>query len=334
MIKNAPLAIARRFWTYLLDKFQAFSLYSLCLKAFNTKEIGIFLLIFLGFSTLFTSCVTKKAFLEQTIQHKNSQDSLLNIVQAFDYVNDTLRLALSYERGSNTALVSTQDRLQDRLDILQREIDRRGENATTREQMLLREIGDEKTEVQFLNTHLLAIQAIMNENSQRLSLLKTTIEPLFEDIDEELFLIRKRTGHLIITLNENVLFRPSSTSKLLDKGKTLLENIGEILLQYPAFKIQVLGHTDNKDNGRQSLDNWQYSALRAVSVVKHLTAFTDLGANRVIAASKSEFAPLQSNESKEGRASNRRIELIIAPPLGFLEQKAIGIIDEALIGGK
>ena len=102
------------------------------------------------------------------------------------------------------------------------------------------------------------------------------------------------------------------------------------MLQYPEFQIRVLAHTDNKPNGRQNLDNWQYSALRTVSVVKHLTEYTDLGANRVIAASKSEYAPLQSNETKEGRASNRRIELVITPPLGFLEQKAMGIIKKTL----
>ncbi len=87
------------------------------------------------------------------------------------------------------------------------------------------------------------------------------------------------------------------------------------------MQIQVVGHTDNQDVNRQSLDNWQYSALRAVSIVKYLADDADLGANRIIAAAKSQFSPLQSNETAEGRARNRRIELIIAPPEVFLIQK-------------
>ena len=284
-------------------------------------------LILLGCSLLL-GCVSKKKFIEQNNQYENSQDSLLAIIYALDFEKDTLLLALAYEKGANAALLTTQDRLQDRLDILQKEIDRLGENASTREQLLLSEISDKKAKINTLSAGLEAVQSIMVENNQRLLLLEAAINPLVQDFDKDLVLIRKRTGQLLITINEKALFRPSSTSKLLNKGKTLLEKIGEILLKYPEFKIQILGHTDNKDNGRQSLDNWQYSALRAVSVVKYLTEYTDLGANRVIAASKSEYAPLESNETKEGRASNRRIELIIAPPLGFLEQKAMNIIEE------
>lgn len=281
-------------------------------------------------SSLLLSCVPKKKFIEQGSQYKNSQDSLLVIVQSLEYKKDTLHLALAYEKGANAALLTTQDRLQDRLDILQKEIDRLGENASTREQLLLSEISDKKAKINTLSAGLEAVQSIMTENSQRLLLLESTINPLIQDFDEGLVLIRKRTGQLLITINEDALFRPSSTSKLISKGKILLEKVGETLLKYPEFQVQVLGHTDNKDNGRQSLDNWQYSALRAVSIVKYLTEYSDLGANRVIAASKSEYAPLESNETKEGRASNRRIELIIAPPLGFLEQKAINVIEDTL----
>ncbi len=292
----------------------------------SSRRLSLMLLC----SFLLLGCVSKKKFIEQSNQYKSSQDSLLAIVQVLDYEKDTLRLALAYEEGANSALLTTQDRLQDRLDILQKEIDRLGENASTREQLLLSEINDKKAKINALSTGLEAVQSIMIENNQRLLLLEAAINPLIQDFDEDLILIRKRTGQLLVTINENALFRPSSTSKLLNKGKTFLEKVGEILLKYPEFKIQVLGHTDNKDNGRQNLDNWQYSALRAVSVVKYLTEYTDLGANRVIAASKSEYAPLQSNETKEGRASNRRIELIIAPPLGFLEQKAMKIIEDTL----
>jgi chemotaxis protein MotB len=134
-------------------------------------------------------------------------------------------------------------------------------------------------------------------------------------------------GQLTVSLNEKLLFRPGSTSRLLDDGKEALTQIVGVLNRFPEMSIQVIGHTDNQPVNRQSLDNWQYSALRAVSVTEYLTEQANLSPNRILAATKGAFAPRVSNETSEGRADNRRVDIRIFPTDGDLERELLRVID-------
>ena len=83
-----------------------------------------------------SGCVSKKTFQSAQASHQRLQDSLSSVNQQLRFEQDTLEDALSFERGANYALLLTQDKLQDRLDILQEEIDRLGSNASSTQQNL------------------------------------------------------------------------------------------------------------------------------------------------------------------------------------------------------
>lgn len=280
-------------------------------------------LVLLTILVLSFSCVSKKKFIAQGDAFRYQQDSLQAIIQSLDYEKDTFRMALAYERGANATLFTTQDRLQDRLDVLQLEIDHLTDNASSTQQNLSSDIRGKEAEIQALEDQLMNIQTVFSHNKERLTAFLDSIQPSFEGITADSISLRNRSSQLVIAIGENALFRKSSTSTLTSGGKALLVEIAEKIQAFPEMQIQVIGHTDNRDVNRQNLDNWQYSALRAVTVVKYLSGEAELGANRVIAVTKSEFAPLESNETKEGRARNRRIELVITPPVGYIEQKII-----------
>ena len=82
----------------------------------------------------------------------------------------------------------------------------------------------------------------------------------------------------------------------------------------------VEGHTDSIPLSGRGLvkDNWDLSVMRATSVVKRLTSNTNLDPTQLIAAGRSEFVPISSNETLEGRGENRRIEMILSPNLDDL----------------
>ena len=105
------------------------------------------------------------------------------------------------------------------------------------------------------------------------------------------------------------------------KGESALKQLAEALKGQQDINVVVEGHTDNVPLGRASStymkDNWDLSVLRATSIVKILTT-SGVPTDRITAAGKGEFSPIDSNDSTEGRASNRRTEIIITPDLDEL----------------
>lgn len=252
-------------------------------------------------------------------EQQNSRDSLSVILVQIETQKDSLHDALTFEQGSTHALLITQDRLQNRLDELQLQIDQQGQNASLTQQQLNSNLRQKNEEIEQRQTRLEGIQALLDQRTQRLTTIAEELDTLFQDLPEG-WSTRQRNGQLYLAINEVKLFRNGSTSRLTGEGEELLAGIARIILRYPEMELLIAGHTDNQPIARQSLDNWQYSALRAVSVTKFLMEH-DIGANRMLAASKSEFQPLESNESEEGRASNRRVEIIISPAVANFQRK-------------
>ena len=101
-----------------------------------------------------------------------------------------------------------------------------------------------------------------------------------------------------------------------------------MLAEIPGRKFQVEGHTDNVGiKTAQYPSNWELAAARALTVVKTMVE-AGLPADRISAASFGEFKPVKANDTNEGKAANRRIEIVVVPDLsslpGFDELKKIG----------
>ncbi len=282
----------------------------------------IFLLI-LGLA--FTSCVSKKKFQASERHYQQFTDSLQRVSTT---QITRLKDSLSFERGANYALNVTQDKLQDRLDALQLEIDNVGSNASSTQQNLNDRLRQKDELIAERQAKIDAVNRILRTRQERLATLSEAIPLIFSEQGiSSGWEIRPRSGQLVLAINEENLFKRGSTSALIPTGEQVLNRIAALIAKYPEMQIQVVGHTDNVPVPRESLDNWQYSALRAVSVVKGLTSSGSIGPNRVLAASKSEYEPLESNETKEGQQRNRRVELLIAPRESDLERDVRKIVE-------
>lgn len=274
-------------------------------------------------------CVSKKVHLAALAAHEQAQDSLQTMLEHRRYVIDTFELALARSRGANEVLLITQDRLQDRLDELQAEIDRLNQFASSTRADLGGQIQQLEKQIKERQDRLDQVRAIIQQRNDRLGIIEDAVKATFTEasIDSTLVFWRINRGQLTVSLNENLLFRSGSTSRLLEDGEAALTQLVSILNRFPEMSIQVIGHTDNQPVNRQSLDNWQYSALRAVSVTEYLTEQAGLSPNRVLAATKGAFAPRVSNETREGRATNRRVDILIFPTDGDLERELLRVID-------
>ena len=129
--------------------------------------------------------------------------------------------------------------------------------------------------------------------------------------------IRIVRGMMVVEMSSNILF-PSGKSSLHEEGQDALLELAEVLKTIPDRNFQIAGHTDNVPirTGRFK-SNWELSAARAVTVVKFLQE-AGVDPSHLSASGYAEFQPSKSNDTSQGKAANRRIEIILVPNLDEL----------------
>ena len=129
-------------------------------------------------------------------------------------------------------------------------------------------------------------------------------------------------GRLTLDVKGKILFETGSAI-LSAEGKELLDAIaGEVLLNvdYSDYAIRIEGHTDNTPIGGSALRNWNLSTERAIAAVKYLQEHANVSAERLAATGYAFYQPIDTAETPEAKAKNRRIEIILVPPQDFLSE--------------
>jgi chemotaxis protein MotB len=118
---------------------------------------------------------------------------------------------------------------------------------------------------------------------------------------------------LLVTILNDVFF-DSGKADVRISNKTLVQDISELLVTKPPRNVIISGHTDDVPIHNSQFDsNWHLSVMRAVNFMKVLLENPDLDPKRFSAKGFGEYQPVEANDSKEGRAKNRRVELLILP---------------------
>ncbi len=144
----------------------------------------------------------------------------------------------------------------------------------------------------------------------------------FEDVGLSNIVSSKLTEQgLLITIQDLALF-DSGKAEVRPESWDLIKYLGQILAEIEN-EIQVKGHTDNLPiNTVEFPSNWELSTARALNVVKKFVENPELNANRFSVVGYSEYRPIESNLTSQGRAKNRRVELLVVrtyPPPNFIE---------------
>ena len=169
----------------------------------------------------------------------------------------------------------------------------------------------------------IADQAIRLQNLQKLiqsqkdvmNNLKNSIADALLNYSADELTVYIKDGNVYVSLQEKLLFK--SGSDVVDpKGKEALQKLAKVLSSTSNIAVLIEGHTDNipiKTN--KYTDNWDLSTARATSIVRVLTKDSAFDPSRITAAGKGSFHPVKGNETAEGRAANRRTEVILSPDL-------------------
>jgi len=167
--------------------------------------------------------------------------------------------------------------------------------------------------------------AMSKKDSINLALAVNFKSVLADGIQDEDIMIDVEKTVVYISISDKLLFK-SGSSVISDKAKGLLQKVATVIANKPEMEVVVEGYTDNQPiNTARTKDNWDLSTQRATSVIRVLQNDFKIDPKRLIAAGRSEYLPLASNETPEGRSRNRRTRFVILPKLDqffdVLEQK-------------
>ena len=156
----------------------------------------------------------------------------------------------------------------------------------------------------------------IREQSQR------SIAAIQERFKDTVGAVLDDAGRLKLDVKGKILFETGSAI-LSTEGKELLDAIAEEVLlnaDYSDYAIRVEGHTDNTPIGGDALRNWNLSTERAIAAVKYLQEHADVSAERLAATGYAFYQPIDTAETPDAKAKNRRIEIILVPPQDFLSE--------------
>lgn len=163
------------------------------------------------------------------------------------------------------------------------------------------------------------VEDILRKRDEATNALKDKLQKALLGFQQSGLSVDIRNGKVYVSLTDKLLF-PSGSIVIDDKGKQALKQLAAVLNKEPDINMAVEGHTDNKKviNLGQIKDNWDLSVLRATSVTRYLTEVEKVDPHRLTATGKSEFQPIDTSNTPEALAKNRRIEIVLSPKLDEL----------------
>ena len=257
-----------------------------------------------------TSCVSKKKYVvaengrlaalsRERVLNRNlgqQKDEIAKLKQQItDLMSDTTRLgqAIRDYRKSLYSNLSEQEKLN----------------------MLLKEKMEKLAEREATINKL---QAEFDAQNARLQSLLNSVKDALLGFSSDELTVTEKNGKIYVAMSDKLLFE-SGSAQVNKQGKEALGKLAEVLKKQHDIDVFIEGHTDNKPiKTVQFKDNWDLSVVRATSVVRILTK--DYGVNplQILPCGRGEFMPVDNNESEEGRAHNRRSEIIMAQKLDKL----------------
>lgn len=149
---------------------------------------------------------------------------------------------------------------------------------------------------------------INQETTQKIyERIKSQLENL--KLNQDISLIRKDSDTILLRVNNSILFK-SGQAKVAPLSYSILRNLANIIRPLP-MTLRIEGHTDNQPIQNNSIDNWDLSAARAVSVLRFFNRSDLLPLDRMAAVGYGKDRPIASNDTEEGRAQNRRVDFLL-----------------------
>jgi chemotaxis protein MotB len=247
-------------------------------------------------SVVFPSCVAKKKYLAA----KSANTELSNRNQGLTQDLSAAQDSISKLRGNVNTLNDVYNSTNAQLNMSKEQIIEQQKRLAQLQDLITRQ--QRSTEA----IRKKIADALVNFNTNELS-------------------VSMKNGKVYVSMQESLLF-PSGSAVVNKKGKEALAKVAGVLNTNPDINVEVEGHTDSVPiKTTMYPDNWALSVARATSISRVMMNDYSVPANRIKASGRSQYDPVATNETTEGRAQNRRTEIILEPKLDELMQLIRGV---------
>jgi chemotaxis protein MotB len=242
---------------------------------------------------------------------KADYDKLQASCAATDKSLKTLQASYNaLEKDSNEALTANINKNRELLAQLEAK-----EKAMAAEQARLNKL---KADLDASSKRLSELEAYIAAKDANMKKLKETLLKSLKAFDGKGLTVHEKDGKVYVSMENKLLFQTGSWA-VNAEGKTAVVEVGKVLAQNPDLSVLIEGHTDDDkitgNLGGGIENNWDLSTKRATAIVNILSENKGINKQNLTAAGRGEFAPLMSNDTPEGKAKNRRIEIILTPKL-------------------
>jgi chemotaxis protein MotB len=303
--------------------------------------------IFLGL--VFSSCVSSKVHKDLQGQYDNLQAKNQKLSNDLKETRSKGEKDLAALQGEYNNLKAGRDQLQfdlknaeARLESLKNSYDALEANSSTeisenskRNRELLTQLEEKENKLRNEQARLEKLQKDLASRSKRIdelegliaakdakmNALKTAVSNALTNFEGKGLTVEQRNGKVYVSMENKLLFSSGSWA-VNAEGKKAVQQLGAVLALNPDIAVLIEGHTDNVPYGGtgQLTDNWDLSTKRATSIVQILRENSGIDPFNLTAAGRGEYSPVTTNATAEGKAKNRRIEVILTPKLDEINQ--------------
>ncbi|MEO8253770.1 MAG: OmpA family protein [Flavobacterium sp.] len=286
------------------------------------KKISLGLLVLV----LSTSCVSKKIYTDL----ENKYTDLKKENRSLSDENADLLKAKSKLESERDKLIADQKDLNEKMNRLQDSYSALEKNSNESLQANMKKNRDLLAQLEAKEKALTDEQERLNKNAKRLKeledmiaakeatmlKLKETLSKALNGFEGKGLTVEQKNGKVYVSMENKLLFNSGSWS-VGPEGKKAVVELGKVLGDNPEIAVLIEGHTDNDPYGGSGpiSDNWDLSTKRATAIVAILSENAAINKQNLTAAGRGEFSPLAPNDTAEGKAKNRRIEIILTPRL-------------------
>ncbi len=261
------------------------------------KTIRVNAVICLG-TILLASCVTKRKYVSARARATQIQNENVALNSHISRLEDTVSFLHNTISGMNNRIGA---------------LGNANENAAN-------ELNMTKEQVAAQRARLQQLQSFIDQQQKATENLRKLIADALVGFKNNELTVTVKDGRVYVSMEEELLF-PSGSDKVNPRGKEALAKVASVLNTNLDINIDIEGHTDNKPIKTTAFpDNWALSTARANSVARVLIDEYSVSPVRLIASGRSYYHPLASNDTQEGRAQNRRTEIILEPKFDELMQ--------------
>lgn len=283
-------------------------------------------LFFIAAAIFMSSCVAKKKYAGLQQQYEKSQADLVKCGDQVQDFKDRLAKAEQETESLRTASASDvqqrdsqikdlRDQINDLKSLRDKQMEQVG-NLTVLSKAANDNIDKTLAQLEKKDKYINRLQAARTKaDSINLALAVNLTRVLSAGIDDKDVDIKVDKTVVMVNISDKMLFS-SGSFKLSSRANEVLGKIAQIIQSRPDLEVMIEGYTDNVAINTECLtDNWDLSTKRATSVVRALQGTFKVDPNRLIAAGRGEYNVLTSNDTPEGRATNRRTRIILMPKL-------------------